>query len=40
MSKKAIDPIQNVIIKENILAITGVSIPIITSIINYKTGLG
>ncbi|OMJ84137.1 hypothetical protein SteCoe_14829 [Stentor coeruleus] len=39
LKKKSIDPIQDAIVTENVLAITGVSMPILTSLACYATGL-
>jgi divalent metal cation (Fe/Co/Zn/Cd) transporter len=40
LKKKCVDPIQDVIITENVLAVLGVTIPIFTSLICYSTGIG
>jgi hypothetical protein len=40
LKKKSIDPIQDAIVTENVLALMGVTMPIITSFSCYLTGLG
>lgn len=40
MKKKSVDPIQDAIITENVLALMGVSMPIFTSLMVYGSGLG
>ena len=40
LKKESVDPIQDAIITENVLAVMGVAMPVITSFLCYSTGLG
>lgn len=40
LKKQSVDPIQDAIITENVLAVMGVSMPVITSFLCYATGFG
>ena len=40
LKKDSVDPIQDAIITENVLAVMGVSMPVITSFLCYATGFG